>query len=78
MPVESSGHGEEVTKFHALMLCLSKLEELHYYLDATPTHSYMKMMCKYPQGGGPGLHWYAQFFASLAVCAQSAFENMCM
>ena len=24
-------------------------EELYYYLDATPTHSYMKMMYKYPQ-----------------------------
>jgi len=24
-------------------------QELYYYLDATPTHSYMKMMYKYPQ-----------------------------
>ncbi|CAE7816056.1 unnamed protein product, partial [Symbiodinium sp. CCMP2456] len=29
-------HGEDV-------------KELYYYLDATPTHSYMKMMYKYPQ-----------------------------
>jgi hypothetical protein len=25
------------------------LKELHYYLDSTPTHSYMKMLYKYPQ-----------------------------
>lgn len=29
-------HGEDV-------------KELHYYLDSTPTHSYMKMLYKYPQ-----------------------------
>lgn len=29
-------HGEDV-------------KELYYYLDATPTHSYMKMLYKYPQ-----------------------------
>ncbi len=30
-------HGEDV-------------KELYYYLDATPTHSYLKMLYKYPQG----------------------------
>eukprot|EP00434_Breviolum_minutum_P008802 symbB.v1.2.007761.t1/scaffold480.1/size253386/23 len=33
-------HGEDV-------------KELYYYLDATPTHSYMKMMYKYPQAEFP-------------------------
>jgi len=33
-------HGEDV-------------KELHYYLDATPTHSYLKMLYKYPQRAFP-------------------------
>jgi hypothetical protein len=33
-------HGEDV-------------KELYYYLDASPTHSYMKMLYKYPQGAFP-------------------------
>ncbi len=33
-------HGEDV-------------KELYYYLDATPSHSYLKMLYKYPQGGFP-------------------------
>jgi len=33
-------HGEDV-------------KELYYYLDATPTHSYLKMLYKYPQGPYP-------------------------
>jgi hypothetical protein len=33
-------HGEDV-------------KELYYYLDATPTHSYLKMLYKYPQGRFP-------------------------
>ncbi len=33
-------HGEDV-------------KELYYYLDSTPTHSYMKMLYKYPQGEYP-------------------------
>src|ERR1700709_527775 len=36
-------HGEDV-------------KEIFYYLDATPTHSYLKMLYKYPQGEFP----YAQ------------------
>src|SRR3954469_11896578 len=28
-------------------------KELYYYLDATPTHSYLKMLYKYPQGEFP-------------------------
>src|SRR6476646_12119291 len=35
-------HGEDV-------------KELFYYLDATPTHSYLKMLYKYPQGEFPYL-----------------------
>jgi hypothetical protein len=33
---EEGNHGEDV-------------KELYYYLDATPTHSYLKMLYKYPQ-----------------------------
>jgi hypothetical protein len=33
-------HGEDV-------------KEIYYYLDATPTHSYLKMLYKYPQRGFP-------------------------
>ena len=33
-------HGEDV-------------KELYYYLDATPTHSYLRMLYKYPQGEYP-------------------------
>jgi len=33
-------HGEDV-------------KELYYYLDATPTHSYIKMLYKYPQAAFP-------------------------
>jgi len=33
-------HGEDV-------------KELYYYLDATPTHSYLKMLYKYPQRAFP-------------------------
>ena len=33
-------HGEDV-------------KELYYYLDGTPTHSYMRMLYKYPQGAYP-------------------------
>jgi hypothetical protein len=38
-----ANHGEDV-------------KELYYYLDATPTHSYLKMLYKYPQRAFP----YAQ------------------
>jgi len=33
-------HGEDV-------------KEYYFYLDSTPTHSYMKFLYKYPQGGLP-------------------------
>ena len=33
-------HGEDV-------------KEVYFYLDSTPTHSYMKMLYKYPQGAFP-------------------------
>ena len=33
-------HGEDV-------------KEIYYYLDSTPTHSYMKFLYKYPQGAYP-------------------------
>ena len=37
---EQGNHGEDV-------------KELYYYLDNTPTHSYMRMLYKYPQGEFP-------------------------
>ncbi len=40
-------HGEDV-------------KELYYYLDATPTHSYMKMLYKYPQAAYPYDHIVAE------------------
>ena len=36
-------HGEDV-------------KELFYYLDATPTHSYLRMLYKYPQAAFPYAH----------------------
>lgn len=29
------------------------MKELYYYLDSTPTHSYMKYLYKYPQNAYP-------------------------
>jgi len=37
---EEGNHGEDV-------------KELYWYLDGTPTHSYMRMLYKYPQGAFP-------------------------
>ncbi len=37
---EEGNHGEDV-------------KELYYYLDATPSHTYLKMLYKYPQGEYP-------------------------
>src|SRR4051794_38756003 len=37
---KQGNHGEDV-------------KELYYYLDATPTHSYLKMLYKYPQDTFP-------------------------
>ena len=37
---KESNHGEDV-------------KELYYYLDNTPTHSYQKMLYKYPQAAFP-------------------------
>src|SRR5436305_9444696 len=39
-------HGEDV-------------KEVYYYLDATPTHSYLRMLCKYPQRPFP-YEWLLQ------------------
>jgi hypothetical protein len=43
---KQGNHGEDV-------------KELYYYLDATPTHSYMKMLYKYPQQAFP-YEWLVQ------------------
>src|SRR4051794_16630578 len=39
---DEGNHGEDV-------------KELYYYLDATPTHSYLRMLYKYPQAAFPYL-----------------------
>src|SRR5471030_2724404 len=44
---EEGNHGEDV-------------KELYYYLDATPTHSYLKMLYKYPQCEFPYAHLVAE------------------
>ncbi|HEY3762723.1 MAG TPA: glucosidase [Verrucomicrobiae bacterium] len=56
---EQGNHGEDV-------------KELYYYLDATPTHSYLKMLYKYPQGEFP----YAQLVDENGRrgCDQREFE----
>jgi hypothetical protein len=41
-----ANHGEDV-------------KEIYYYLDATPTHSYLKMLYKYPQQPFP-YEWLVQ------------------
>jgi hypothetical protein len=46
-------HGEDV-------------KELYYYLDATPTNSYLKMLYKYPQGAFP----YDQLLEENARCGK--------
>jgi len=48
---EEGNHGEDV-------------KELYYHLDATPTHSYMKMLYKYPLNEFP----YAHFFCKRMMC----------
>jgi Glycosyl hydrolase family 63 C-terminal domain len=50
-------HGEDV-------------KEYYFYLDSTPTHSYMRMLYKYPQGEFP----YAQLVAENARRGRSAPE----
>ncbi len=50
-------HGEDV-------------KELYYYLDATPTHSYLKMLYKYPQREFP----YAQLVAENAARSKEQME----
>jgi len=50
-------HGEDV-------------KELYYYLDATPTHSYLKMLYKYPQREFP----YAQLIAENAQRSREQME----
>jgi hypothetical protein len=50
-------HGEDV-------------KEIYYYLDATPTHSYLKMLYKYPQAEFP----YARLVAENAARAKDQGE----
>lgn len=52
-----SNHGEDV-------------KEYYYYLDSTPTHSYMKMLYKYPQGAFP----YDKLVNNSKVLSRNDFE----
>ncbi len=54
-------HGEDV-------------KELYYYLDATPTHSYLKMLYKYPQRAFPYDQLVQENARRKAVSGQPEFE----
>ena len=54
-------HGEDV-------------KELYYYLDATPTHSYLKMLYKYPQREFPYGQLVAENARRKGDCRQPEFE----
>src|SRR5665811_844662 len=54
-------HGEDV-------------KELYYYLDATPTHSYLKMLYKYPQWAFPYDQLVQENARRKAVSGQPEFE----
>jgi hypothetical protein len=54
-------HGEDV-------------KELYYYLDATPTHSYLKMLYKYPQREYPYCQFIEESERRKADCCQPEFE----
>ena len=53
-------HGEDV-------------KEVYYYLDATPTHSYLKMLYKYPQRAFP----YARLVEEGAAAAGTGRSSSC-
>jgi hypothetical protein len=53
-------HGEDV-------------KELYYYLDATPTHSYLKMLYKYPQREFP----YANSWRKMPNAARPRWNLNC-
>src|SRR5689334_23446816 len=54
---QEGNHGEDV-------------KEYYYYLDSTPTHSYMKMLYKYPQAAFP----YGQLIAENSRRGKNDFE----
>ncbi len=54
-------HGEDV-------------KELYYYLDATPTHSYLKMLYKYPQREFPYCALLEESERRKADCCQHEYE----
>ncbi|HEY2083519.1 MAG TPA: glucosidase [Verrucomicrobiae bacterium] len=54
-------HGEDV-------------KELYYYLDAAPTHSYLKMLYKYPQREYPYCQFIEESERRKADCCQPEFE----
>ncbi|HWD92953.1 MAG TPA: glucosidase [Verrucomicrobiae bacterium] len=54
-------HGEDV-------------KELYYYLDATPTHSYLKMLYKYPQREYPYCQFIEESERRKTDCCQPEFE----
>jgi hypothetical protein len=50
------------------------VKELYYYLDATPTHSYLKMLYKYPQREFPYCPLVEESERRKADCCQTEFE----
>ena len=48
---EEGNHGEDV-------------KEYYFYLDSTPTHSYMKYLYKYPQAEYPYENWWRKTAAA--------------
>src|ERR1700761_6841752 len=58
---EEGNHGEDV-------------KELYYYLDATPTHSYLKMLYKYPQREFPYCGLVEESERRKANCCNPEYE----
>ena len=55
-----SNHGEDV-------------KEYYFYLDSTPTHSYMKYLYKYPQGEYPIATWWKRTAGVRARSSSTSF-----
>lgn len=76
-PEGNHGEGLRVFIFATAKFCKhwfdwTDVKELYYYLDSTPTHSYMKALYKYPQGKYP----YAELLeeARRRTVADSEYE----
>jgi hypothetical protein len=56
-------HGEDV-------------KEYYFYLDSTPTHSYMKYLYKYPQAAYPQAGWTGIIARAMHLFATSTAEEV--